>query len=205
MINYLKLIKQLLIISGLAVVSISSSAAINLTAYPVTQTIVEGGIASIDIRIDGLGIGNAPSVSTYDIDIAFNPSVLSFSSTIFGDRVLGDQLDLLSLGKVSSVTPSLGTVNLFELSLDTPMDLNNLQADSFVLMTLYFSGLSVGMSPIDITLNALGDAEGEFLLANISSGFVTVTAVPEPETYAMLLAGLGLLGFMARRRKVSAV
>ena len=34
---------------------------------------------------------------------------------------------------------------------------------------------------------------------------VSVTAVPEPETYAMLLAGLGLLGFMARRRKVSAV
>ncbi|MDP3288244.1 MAG: PEPxxWA-CTERM sorting domain-containing protein, partial [Methyloversatilis sp.] len=24
--------------------------------------------------------------------------------------------------------------------------------------------------------------------------------VPEPETYAMLLAGLGLIGFMARRR-----
>jgi len=28
-----------------------------------------------------------------------------------------------------------------------------------------------------------------------------VTAVPEPETYAMLLAGLGLMGFTARRRK----
>lgn len=27
-----------------------------------------------------------------------------------------------------------------------------------------------------------------------------VAAIPEPETYAMLLAGLGLLGFMARRR-----
>ncbi|MRW89131.1 PEPxxWA-CTERM sorting domain-containing protein [Duganella sp. FT80W] len=28
-----------------------------------------------------------------------------------------------------------------------------------------------------------------------------VSAVPEPETYAMLLAGLGLVGMMARRRK----
>lgn len=29
------------------------------------------------------------------------------------------------------------------------------------------------------------------------------TAVPEPETYAMLLAGLGLVGFAARRRKAA--
>lgn len=29
---------------------------------------------------------------------------------------------------------------------------------------------------------------------------VAVTAVPEPETFAMLLAGLGLVGFIARRR-----
>ncbi len=28
-----------------------------------------------------------------------------------------------------------------------------------------------------------------------------ISAVPEPETYAMLLVGLGLVGFMARRRK----
>ena len=33
----------------------------------------------------------------------------------------------------------------------------------------------------------------------------SATMVPEPETYAMLLAGLGLLGFMARRRRESAV
>ena len=34
------------------------------------------------------------------------------------------------------------------------------------------------------------------------SGFL-MAAVPEPETYAMLLAGLGILGFAARRRKQS--
>lgn len=30
---------------------------------------------------------------------------------------------------------------------------------------------------------------------------VNVAPIPEPETYAMLLAGLGLMGFVARRRK----
>jgi len=35
---------------------------------------------------------------------------------------------------------------------------------------------------------------------NVSQDLV-ITAVPEPETYAMLLAGLGLLGFAARRRQ----
>jgi hypothetical protein len=36
---------------------------------------------------------------------------------------------------------------------------------------------------------------------NTGSILVNVTAVPEPETYAMLLAGLGLIGFMSRRRR----
>lgn len=34
-----------------------------------------------------------------------------------------------------------------------------------------------------------------------SSQLISVTAVPEPEAYAMLLAGLGLMGAVARRRK----
>ena len=34
------------------------------------------------------------------------------------------------------------------------------------------------------------------------TGGINVAAVPEPETYAMLLAGLGLIGFTARRRKL---
>lgn len=36
---------------------------------------------------------------------------------------------------------------------------------------------------------------------SVSFGYEYIMAVPEPETYAMLLAGLGLIGFSARRRR----
>jgi len=32
------------------------------------------------------------------------------------------------------------------------------------------------------------------------AGFINIAAVPEPETYGMMLVGLGLLGFMVRRK-----
>jgi hypothetical protein len=38
-------------------------------------------------------------------------------------------------------------------------------------------------------------------MTNQATWMVQTTPVPEPETYAMMLAGLGLLGFIARRRK----
>lgn len=46
------------------------------------------------------------------------------------------------------------------------------------------------------------NANGNYYLDNVSVS-VTAAPVPEPETYAMMLAGLGALGFMARRRRAS--
>lgn len=53
------------------------------------------------------------------------------------------------------------------------------------------------------TTNAL--ATGNYTLSLLMNEKTDVLrAIPEPETYAMLLAGLGLLGYMARRRKQEA-
>lgn len=51
-------------------------------------------------------------------------------------------------------------------------------------------------SSINLAYNLGAIADGQ----SASFGYEYIMAVPEPETYAMLLAGLGLIGFSARRR-----
>lgn len=49
--------------------------------------------------------------------------------------------------------------------------------------------------------NASGASDTSVFVDNVRLTVSPVSAVPEPESYAMLLAGLGLLGAVARRRK----
>jgi hypothetical protein len=67
--------------------------------------------------------------------------------------------------------------------------------------------LSLAMAPVAAGayyINIKGTSSGSFGGAyNGSISTTAVTAVPEPESYAMLLAGLGLMGVIARRRNKS--
>lgn len=53
---------------------------------------------------------------------------------------------------------------------------------------------------LKITGTTKASPPGGFGLVSITSVNGTVSPVPEPESYAMLLAGLGLVGTIARRR-----
>ncbi len=61
--------------------------------------------------------------------------------------------------------------------------------------TVHTVNLAAGSYYYSVFANATGAA------AYSINSAATVTAVPEPETYALLLAGLGVIGFVAKRRK----
>jgi hypothetical protein len=62
-----------------------------------------------------------------------------------------------------------------------------------------FLSYSGGTTPGNYSLNIAGFKLNPNLSASYA-GNISISPVPEPETYAMLLAGLGLIGFSARRR-----
>ncbi|MBL8227365.1 MAG: hypothetical protein JNL98_02765 [Bryobacterales bacterium] len=166
----------------------SMASAATLVVSPVSQNVALGSQAVFTVDIAGLGNGVAPSVGVFDFDILFDPAILSFSGVVFGN-----QLDILGLGSIQSATPGFGSVNLFELSLDTVADLNDLQSPAFILATLTFDTLANGVSPITINLNSLGDADGAAIAATITDGSVEVgqsTVVPEPAYWPLLALGL---------------
>lgn len=55
--------------------------------------------------------------------------------------------------------------------------------------------LSAGDYYLQVSGNLISDTSASF------GGAVMLAPVPEPETYGMMLGGLGVLGFLARRRK----
>jgi hypothetical protein len=110
-------------------------------------------------------------------------------SVDFWFGLLTEETELLSFNDFAFITVN-GIVELVA-SISDPS-----RTGSFTHNFTNSGPVTVGFGVVDIN-----DVAGvsEFRIDNIS-----VSAVPEPETYAMLLAGLGLVGAFTRRRKAQA-
>src|SRR5262249_52890174 len=66
---------------GLVGLSLASEArAVSLALTPASSVAAVGGSVAIAIEIAGLGNGAPPTLSSFDLDVSFDPSVLSFQS-----------------------------------------------------------------------------------------------------------------------------
>ncbi len=125
--------------------------------------------------------GNGSFTDTFNFGSFANPSLASASltATLVGFTATG--YSLIS-GTLGSSALTFGTQGKNVTALFTDND-------------VMFSG-PLQLTVTGKTINGGGSFGGNVNIAMSPS----ISAVPEPETYAMMLAGLGLLGFAARRK-----
>ena len=135
--------------------------------------------------------------------------------------ILAASLLALGIGNAFADTPNFtfttaagpGTVSAAFTGYD--FDIQSITLDNVDISSsfakAFYPGMP-GMSSVDFwQLGATGVGIGAHTFEIYGTGAGTVIggttftaqtlAVPEPETYAMLMAGLGVVGFMARRKK----
>ena len=190
------IIHRFLFILACSLIAAAPCQAAVVSLLPSASLVNMGDAFSVDLQVSDLGVGT--SVGVYDIDVGFDNTVLTLGNVSFGNG-----LDVLGLGSIRFGTFGTGTVNLFELSLDTAADLLALQPGSFVLATLSFTAAAPGTAALTLSLNALGDAYGDSLTASLVGTSVTIgapTSVPEPATYLLVAAALGMARVVTGRR-----
>jgi hypothetical protein len=150
----------------------------NANAYWVFQmpsTLITGASSIVNVTNTGSGAGvywNVGSSATLGSNSTFAGNVLAFTSVTMGSGV--------SLGCGRALADG-GAVTMIADAVNAGGCTGSVAAGS--------QGLSGGLSVTEI-----GSAP-------TALAFSPVTAVPEPETYAMMLAGLCLMGTIAKRRK----
>jgi hypothetical protein len=129
-------------------------------------------------------VGN-PQVFNADNILSGGNDVITFVGAAAG------LYNVVLQGSASFVSALAGTLNGQALTVTSSPD------GIFHLFTMITT-----LSPdFTLSLNGVANPFSTLTLNSQYAGNISVTAIPEPETYALLLAGLGVIGFLARRRR----
>jgi len=200
-----RLLGLVTIVAMWAAPGLTPALAASLSFTPTSQSVGIGQPVTVQITVDGLGAGMAPSVGAFDLDVTFDPAVLLPTAVDFG-LLLGDPDALEAL---TSSSLSSGLIDLAEVSLLAPSDLDALQPSSFTLATLSFISLAVGTSPLAFTQAFVDDAFAARIALDVTGGTVDVAAppggaVPMPASLVLLGAAMAAWLVVTRRRAASA-
>jgi hypothetical protein len=190
------LLASLLSTSAHAVASMSFSGGVN---SPVVFTLNQ----SVQYTITTTPTEPAPGFAFQGVADLFSASFADVSGTMTYSVNSGSPLTLNRVNSVSSGSAGgdLSASDLYFFGPNTQDPVGWLQAGDVVTL---WSGQLTTTQDFTLTLPLNGEFS-TFMFEDrgvtISTDGVSVSAIPEPETYALMLAGLAMVGVAAKRRR----
>lgn len=182
----------------------ANASALTLSIEPVAVSAVPGTTVTLNLVISGLGDMIAPSLGAFDIDLAFDSSLLTFSDYLLGDGL--GSVDALEAVDVSFGLTGPGALNLAEVSILGAAALDNMQGPAFILASIDFlvGAIGVGETTV-VTFGAmaqLADGIGDLIAIDVlTDTTLTGAPVPLPGSLALLATAVAALGACRRQRR----
>lgn len=150
--------------------------ALSVGITPSASSVRVGQTVTITISVPGLeSVTPSQIVSAFDLDVRYAPGTLQFTALVFGTSLVPS----FQMSRV--ITP--GLLDVAELSRQTDPVLVQQQGDRTILVTLTFTALAVGTSPVELVPHPRFGQDIKSLLAQVlplplSTPSLVVTVTP---------------------------